>query len=354
MNIIACDHQENKLLFSEERFKIEGQILLDEDALLDPWAILLHDSILVIANQKGDPLIELYDTYGNAGKKFLTIGGGPEEVLHVGNLQASVTNNNMYVYDLFQKKFLEFDLKKSILPAFSPDTIYYYSDYLYLHQKDSTALFDKLLMGKNCLIGESRDVRGRIVLMNFDGSLISFAGDYPPKMYEELSDLGNARLYASGFILSKDASRLALATYSADMIDIFNIGKPSAPELVWSYQGFLPHDLNIVQMGEYTQGVFMKESQKGYSGLAASDNFIYALFSGKQLKEKNYSYGNIIRVMNWDGSNRFELQSDMDLRRITVSPDDQKIYAIAIDEADNPMIVVFNIKEIIDNKKNFR
>jgi hypothetical protein len=352
MNIISCNHQENKLLFSEERFKIEGQIFLNEDALLDPWSILLHDSILVIANDKGDPLIELYDTYGNAGKKFLTIGGGPEEVLAVGGLQASVTNNNMYVYDLFQHKFLEFDLKESSQSTLSPTTIYDYSDYLYLHQKDSTALFSKLFRGKNCLIGESRDVRGRIVLMNFDGSLISFAGDYPPKMYEELSDLGNAWLYGSNFILRKDASRLALATHMADMIDIFNINKPPAPELVWSYQGFLPHDLFVVEMG--AQAAFTKESQSGYPDLAASDNFIYALFSGKQLKEKNYDYGNIIRVMNWDGSNRFELQSDMDLRRITVSPDDQKIYAIAIDEADNPMIVVFNIKEIIDNKKNAR
>jgi hypothetical protein len=141
MNITGCNHQENKLFFSEERFKIEGEILLNEDLLLDPWSILLHDSILVIANNNGEPLIELYDTYGNVGEKFLTIGGGPEEVLAVGNLQTSVTNNNMYVYDLFQHKFLEFDLKKSIQPALSPDTIYDYSEYLYLHQKDSTALF---------------------------------------------------------------------------------------------------------------------------------------------------------------------------------------------------------------------
>jgi hypothetical protein len=43
----------------------------------------------------------------------------------------------------------------------------------------------------------------------------------------------------------------------------------------------------------------------------------------------------------------------MDLRRISVSPDDRKIYAIAIDEADNPLVVVFDIKEIVD-KMNFQ
>jgi hypothetical protein len=281
MNITGCSHQENNLLFSEERFKIEGQVLLNEDLLLDPWAILLHDSILVITNQKGDPLIELYDIYGNVGKKFLTIGNDPEKVLVVGSLQASVTNNNIYVYDLFQKKNLEFDIKKSFQSAFRSDTIYNYSRYLYLHQKDSTVLFDKLFMGKNCLIGESRDIRGRIVLINFDGSLIDIAGNYPPKMYGELSDLGNAKLYGSDFILSKDASKLALATYSAYMIDIFDISKHSTSELVWSYQGSLPHDLYFVEMGEYTQAALTKESQSGYADLAASDNFIYALFSGR-------------------------------------------------------------------------
>jgi hypothetical protein len=350
MNITGCNRQESNLSFSEDRFKIEGQILLNEDLLLDPWAILLHDSILVIANYKGEPLIELYDIYGNAGKKFLTIGNGPEEVLCVGNLQASVTNNSIYVYDLFQKKFLKFDIKRNFQSAVNPDTIYNYSGYLYLHQKDSTVLFDKLLMGKDCLIGESQDVRGRIVMMNFDGSLIGFAGNYPPKMYEELSDYGNADLYAAAYILSSDASKLVLTTYMADMIDIFDISKVSAPELVWSHTGFLPHDLYILNP---SQAAHTKESRHGYSGLTASDNFIYALFSGRQLKEKNYSYGNIIRVMSWDGTNRFELQSNMDLRRISVSSDDRKIYAIAIDEADNPLVVVFDIKEIID-KMNFQ
>jgi hypothetical protein len=345
--ITGCNRQENKLPFSERRYKIEGQILLNEELLLDPCVILLHDSVLIIANYKGEPLIELYDIYGNAKNKFLTIGKGPEEILTVGSLQASVTNNNIYIYDLFQKKFLEFDVKRSSQSAIRPDTIYNYSGYLYLHQKDSTVLFDKLFMGKDCLIGESRDVRGRIVLMNFDGRLIGFAGDYPLKMYEELSEYGNAQLYASDFVLNNDASKLALATYSAEMIDVFDISEISAPKLIWSHQGFLPHDLYIFEVGNSVRAAHTKESQSGYVDLAASNSFVYALFSGKYIKEKKYDYGNIIRVVSWDGTNRFELQSDMDLRRISVSPDDKKIYAIAIDEADNPIIVVFNIGRMI-------
>jgi hypothetical protein len=320
---------------------------------LDPWDILLHDSILVIANKDGVPLMELYDIYGNVGEKFLTKGNGPEEISAVGGLHASVTNNNIYVYDLFRKRFLEFNIKKSSQSTFNPDAIYDYSKYLGLYQKDSsTVLFDKLLIGKDCLVGESRDPRGRVVLMNFDGNLINFVGDYPPKMYEELSDYGYVKLYASDFILSNDASKLALASYSAEMIDIFDISKISAPKLVWSHQGFLPSDIYVFEMENLTQAAFTKESRQGYSSIAASDNFIYAIFSGRQIKEKNYSYGNIIRVVSWDGSKRFELQSDVDLKRITVSPDDQNIYAIAIDEADNPMVVVFNIKEIVDKMKN--
>ncbi|MDR0682962.1 MAG: 6-bladed beta-propeller, partial [Dysgonamonadaceae bacterium] len=232
MNITGCNRQESNLSFSEDRFNIEGQILLNEDLLLDPEAILLHDSILVIENQKGEPLIELYDIYGNAGAKFLSKGSGPEDIAAFGGFQKSVTNNNIYVYDLFQKKFLEFDIKRSFKSAIRPDTVYNYSGYLYFHQKDSMVLFDKLFMGKDCLIGQSRDVRGRIVLLNFDGSLIGFAGNFPPKTYEELPDYENTHLYGTDFILNNDASKLALATHSAEMIDIFDISKISNPKLV--------------------------------------------------------------------------------------------------------------------------
>jgi hypothetical protein len=186
--------------------------------------------------------------------------------------------------------------------------------------------------------------------LNFDGSLISFGGEYPlNETYKELSDYEYANLFASTYALNNDGSKLAMATYSADMIDIFNLSNRSNPKLIWSYQNFLPHDLYIFNSGNITGAAFTKKSRQGYSDMAVSDQYIYIIYSGRKIEQKNYSYGNIIRVMSWDGRKRFELHTDIDLKRITVTPDDKTIYAIAKDEDDNPVIVSFNIGKIIDN-----
>jgi hypothetical protein len=235
---------------------------------------------------------------------------------------------------------------------FKIDSVYSYSNLLYLDQKDSTTvLFDKLLRGKNCIIGGSRDPRGRVVLLDFDGHLVNFGGSFPPNEGKDkgLSDYGNTVLYASDFVLNDDGSMLAMATYNADMIDIFDISDiQSVPKSVWSYKDFLPHDFFVFDNGGVMMGGFTDESRKGYHDLTASQKYVYALFSGRKQKGKDYYYGNIIRVANWNGTKRFELHTDVDIKRITVSSDDKKIYAISKDEEDGPVIVSFDIEKIIE------
>jgi hypothetical protein len=348
---MSCHHPKNNQQFSENVIEIKKTIFIDETSLMDPWSILYHDSLIIIANYKGEPLIEVYDVKKNQLGKFLNYGNGPEEILTVGGLQKSLNNDdNIYVYDLHKKYLFEYRLKNIFQHQFNPDTVYNYSTYIYNYQKDSTALFDKLLHGNGYLIGESRDPRGRIVLLNFDGRLICFGGKYPPnELYKELPEYEYANLFSSAFVLNNNGSKLAMATYSADMIDIFDLSDYSNPKLTWSHEGFLPHDLYIFNSGNAIRAAFTKKSRQGYSDITASDRYIYLIYSGRKVEEKNYSYGNIIRVLSWDGAKKIELHADIELRRITVTPDDKMIYAIAKDEDDNPVIVTFNIEKIIED-----
>jgi len=349
LNVISCTHQNgDSSVFSNNVYSIKSEVFLNDTLLMDPWNILFHDSLIVIANFKAVPLIEIYDTEGRELSKFLTIGQGPEEVLTVGGLQSSPVNKNLFVYDLFRKSFLEYNLKNFSQPNFKPERVYNYSSFIYNYQKDSTALFDKLLYGKNYLIGESRDPRGRIVLLDYYGKLINFVGKYPQNTNDGLSNYGYVQLYASAFILSDDSYKVALATYSADMLDIFDISDTNNPKTLYSYQNFLPHDLFTFSDKNFSKAAFTKESQQGYCDITASHEYVFALYSGRKLKDKNYSYGSKIRVISWDGIKRFELQSDKDLKRIAVTPNNEALYAIAKDDENNPIIVIFDIKEIIN------
>jgi hypothetical protein len=338
--LIGCEEKKD-VFFSDKVFNINNSILIEEEKLLDPWDILLIDSVLVIANDRGQPAIEIYDLQGNASQKFLTLGQGPEEVLQIGNLQE--INHNLFVYDLYQKKFLEYDYNKIIkLTVLKPDSVHSYSFIL----KDSARLINKLLIGPDCLIGVLQVSASRIALMDAGGNVLSRGGDYPAKTIPNLSDYENAGLYGSALVLNQNGTKIALATYRADMIDIFDISDKSM-KTVWSHQGFLPHNLKVIQMGNIDRAVMTDESQYGYADIASSNKYIYAIYTGRSLKEKNYSYGNIIRVVSWDGKEKFELHTDVDINRLTVSKDDKIIYAIAGNENDDPVIVVFDIGETL-------
>lgn len=130
------------------------------------------------------------------------------------------------------------------------------------------------------------------------------------------------------------------------MIDIYSI-KNNSIVSEWSYQEFLPDNLHIIEMGETVRAAMTGESKNGYPDIDSTDRFVYTLFSGRKVKDKDYSYGNTIRIMDWNGSKGLELYSDINLRRITVSADDQYLYAIAKDKDDYPCVVVFFIGDIV-------
>ncbi len=343
--VIGCRNSSNNTPFKSV-YNISSSILVQGEKLYDPWDIVLIDSLIIIANQKGEPLIEVYDVSGKLIQNFLTKGKGPEEILMVGGLQQRIGGNKqLLVYDLFQKKFLQYDLAdiSSIMIDKPTIALSYYRQHT-----DTLVLFDKLILGNQWIIGESRSLKGRIALMNMDGSLIKYTGDYPPEINPKLGDYENANLYASGIALNSDGSRMALATYAAGLIDLYEISSNSVKPL-WSYKEFVPNHLEIIEMGEVVRAAFTKKSRYGYPDITASDRFVYALFSGKKFEEPNYSFGKTIRCISWDLSVDFELHTDVNVNRISVSKDDKTIYAIAMSDDTEPEIVSFDISHIINN-----
>ncbi|MEA4887487.1 MAG: BF3164 family lipoprotein [Bacteroides graminisolvens] len=337
----GCNERNCDKDFFCNKTKIDYKLLIRENQLQDPWDILLLDSTLVVANEKGEPLLETYTLEGSRLTSFLSKGNGPKEILMIGNLQKSIQKKKLLVYDLFKKKFMQYDLG-STSHEVKLDTTFNYLKQL----EDSIVIFDKLFITKNYIIGESRSPEGRIALMNQDGSLIRYGGEYLRKTETKISDFENANLYASGITVKKDGSMLALATYTAGMIDVYSI-KNNSIILNWNYHEFLPEHLYIIEMGETFRAAITDETRYGYADIESTDKLVYALYSGRKVKEKDYSFGSIIRIFDWNGSIGLELHSDINLRRITVSEDNQYIYAIAKDKDDFTCVVVFYIGDII-------
>jgi hypothetical protein len=330
-------------------YEITGEIFISGDSLLDPWGISVQDSILLLCNKKGLPPIEAYSIKDQSAIcKFGVIGDGPKEILGTGGMQRSPNEKAFLVYDMFKKKFLEYPIPDIIKGIGTPSNIYSFKQTSYANQKDTTTvLFNHLLMGKRNYIGESLDTRGRIVLFDKGGHVLCFGGNYPPNTYENLSDYEYANLYSGKSAMNSEETKVAMVTHSADMLDIFSIANDSVYS-IWSHQGALPDHIYLYQSGDYTGAAFTGESMVGYQDVSVSGKYIYALYSGKKTKEKDSFAGNIIRVVSWDGKRTFEIHTtDYQLQRLSVSNDDKMIYAISEDHEKNPVIVAYNIANLV-------
>jgi hypothetical protein len=270
------------------------------------------------------------------------------EVLAVGTIYS--LNSDLYVYGLFNKIFLKYDNKKLMQAKITkPDSAYRYDFIANLE----SSLISKLIKTNNALIAQTRIPEARISILDKEGNTIKSGGKYPEKIHPDITNEENAGLYSSCIMFSNDEKKLVMATHLADMIDIYDISGDSITT-VWTHQGFLPHGYEVIKMGEISKAAMTNETHHGYCDVAVSDKNIYAIFSGKTFGEKNYSFGNVIRVVSWDGVNRFELATDYEMNRLTVSSDDRYIYAIARDKDDFPVVVFYDISGLIVNNSKLR
>ncbi len=339
-NCSSSDSESLAVVFTTSKI-LTAKTLISSESLQDPWIISVVDSALLIANYKATPLLEVYNFSGKLIGKALPRADKDFNVLTVGGIQPEGHNKAFYVYDLFGKKTIKYKFRDI-------NNISTYTASTFMDYSDSTRYpraVTKFFIGNDVTIGDSRSPFGRILLSKYDGSFLSWNIQQPPKVYPDFSDSENSSLYVSSISISPDKSKIALVTNYAGLFDLYRI-TPSGIDSIWSYNEFPPSGINRVDLGDGYKVARSGNSVYGYSDISVSNKFAYALFSGKKVNEDNYSFGSIIRIVSWDGKRILQFGVDRLVNRIAVSSDDKLLYAIAINDNDNPEIVVFNIKNI--------
>lgn len=337
---IRCSDVENKKDLFSEVYHVNSEKIIDESSLLDPWDIELTDSFIVVANQEGNPILETYSLNGELYNKFLTKGNGPNEMVYEGDLRKS-KGNLILAYDLFRERYFLYNLeKKESTPIRILD--------LLPMQADSVLLFQKVIQTDELLIAESKSPKGRILLMDNQGKLIKYVFDFPEKIDPRVSDYENASLYNVSMTYCPTNKRLATVTHAAGLFDIYQVDDNDI-QRVWDHNEFLPVNLEVVDFGDGARIARTKKSRYGYAAITSSNKYVYAIYSGRSFEQPNYSYGNIIRVMDWNGKRGCTISTDVDIRDIAVDNKDEYIYAIAINKNDDPEVVRFNIKKLIES-----
>ena len=102
--------------------------------------------------------------------------------------------------------------------------------------------------------------------------------------------------------------------------------------------------------------IYDAQGKSGYIAAYATENFVYAIYSGQTLLEQtekrsvNFE-GNILRIFNWDGSLVKEYELDVLCSYLCVSDDDSTIWAIA-SKPDQIALVSFELGAEVEKKQS--
>lgn len=309
-----------------EKQPLAGRVWLTDDVLLDPDGLLVTDSLLLLSNRNDSLHMEAFRLSDGAHLgQFLSKGEGPEEFIFLTSMQWDAKHRAVYVSDFASQKLFRYDEAAILQGRPSPTPI---------RLPDSNRLPDDLhfttyWVCPSGIIAQNITGKGRIGLITRD-SLILW-GEYPApeKVDPRLADdpIAHARLYQSMVAFSPAGDKIALACGEADMLDVYTL---HADHITtdWSYWHAFPDEIVVMPHGDGYLAGFSQRSTYHYLSICASDRFIFILYSGKKMREKDNYLGSRIRMVSWDRTQSKEWVTTDNLRAISLSPDGHLLYGI--------------------------
>lgn len=161
----STDKNSKKEEFSSHIIALRGDVIVEQEKLLDPSSIAINDSLLIVGNYKGSPVVEIYNRKGVLIDKIIDRGKGPCDILMIGGIQGDTIDHSFFVYDLFEKKVLKCQTDSGETGKSWETSSVFRSPQL----SGDKLFFDKVLVGDKVVICESRSPEGRLLIMDKDG-----------------------------------------------------------------------------------------------------------------------------------------------------------------------------------------
>ena len=247
-------------------------------------------------------------------------GQGPNDFLQPYSLQR-IDNNTLGSNDPSAKTFYEFTIpreKESVII-------------------DKRVIFDVIpsrviKTAFNQYIALVAGGEAMFLLADSTGKTVTTFFEYPYRNDNERQLFDNkVRFFAYQGSLAANPSKTKFA-YSAnngDIIHFYYIENNNIQPIAKIENEYpLYNNRNIPnQIG----AVLDSECLKGYTGLYATEQFVYALFSGKKHEDPKCEEATILRVFDWNGNFLKKYELDIPCRYLCVSDDDCKLWSIALE-----------------------
>lgn len=313
--------------------KVEGRVLASGDYLGRPSRIVpMGDNLLVLDNIGASVLHVISAGDGSRVRSQGRRGGGPGEYQAAWALARDPRDaESAWVYDMQLRRLTRVRLGSVATQENDPEI---------LTLRPELMPVQPLWLGDSVLVSPNFSPRGRLTFFDRRGNLLRAAGSVPsdtrgtPPGVLQQAWVGRLAVRPAG-------DRMAIATQYADQIELYR----SDGTLLKKVRGPFRFDprFTVANAGPMQTMSSDESMRMGYSDVTATDESIYALFSGRTREAfgPDASFGRFVHVYNWEGELTRVLELDTAIISIALSPDGRRLYGAA--HNPEPVVMVFDL-----------
>ena len=315
-------------IFSNSRnIKSEELKIIPDSLLMFPVSILINKENLIVNDPESEGVFHIVQIpeekyLGNFGGK----GSGPGEVLTAWGISNS-EKENITVYDLMQKKIVEFNL----------DTLMVNGKFIKEYKLSSkTGHYTKIVNGDKLysLYGfDNKNILNQIDLGTNRRKTFGNPFELSFKIDEKIKE----RIYMSS--MDKKGNLIVISYMFTPRIEIFNL-KTNTWKAIEGPQIFKPKFFYKKNSNGTKHISFKKDLKIAYTTIRITKKRIYALYNGRSEKGIKGEHSNIIFVFDLDGNILEKITLDKGILSFDVYLDE---YIYGVNSVEKPMLLKFKL-----------
>ena len=309
---------------------------IDVEALniISPYKFVKKGNLYAFLTPSSAYRFAIYDSENGTVTRLVPAGRNEGEGMYF--ISMNLNGDIVSAFDFGTKKFVEINLNEYATPGYQPT-------FTSLTDNNKTPI-GAIRIGDR-LLSTGVYTQGRYCISQVSGD-DTYSVSYPACADPTLTDTLKSAFYASNTLAVKPTlERLACANMQTGCLDICEINGNEltrvnevhlTPAKV-KFNRHRPKGRGLVHPVNYS-----KYHIFGFCDLAVSDDYIYALYSGRTLKQHNLDVdkGKTILVFDWNGSHVRTYRLENACSSISYSAEENTIYALSQENNHSEIITL--------------
>lgn len=320
---------------SSLQFAQTDNVNLNDLGIINPSKIIHKDSLSVILTPKSKYRFAIYNHIN--GKLVRLVPAGSSEGEGLNYLNINLNGNIVSSLDFGTGRLVEIDLTQYTNADYQPT-------FTSLTGNSKTP-FGAVRVG-NQIISTGIYTAGRYCCTNPADNTDQFSVNYPECADPTLSDTLKSIFYASNCLaVNQSQTRLACANMQYGCLDICDINGNQLTrmnEVHLNRPGVVFQHKRTRKTGMWYPVSYTRNNLFGFCDLTTSDDFIFALYSGRTYREHkgNVDKGRIIFVFDWNGSHVRTWHISNSCSSISYDKASNTIYALSHENGRSEIITL--------------